>query len=88
MGTLLFSIAVIAVLVWIGTAPAKAAPRSMLEIGNTNVQLALIEQVGYWRRYYRRYGYPVPYAYYPPTYGYYPRHMLTPWKAITPRLRP
>jgi hypothetical protein len=71
MRTLLFSIAVIAALVWIDIAPAKAALRSTLEIGNTNVQLALVEQVGYWRRYYRRYGYPVPFTYYPPAYGYY-----------------
>jgi hypothetical protein len=71
MRTLLSSTAMIAALVWIGMAPATATPRSMLGIGNTNAQVALVEQVGYWRRYYRRYGYPVPYGYYPPTYGYY-----------------
>src|SRR3990170_8340381 len=32
-------------------------------------QLAPVEDVGWRRRY--RYGYPVPYAYYPPAYGYY-----------------
>ena len=30
-----------------------------------------LEDVGYWRRHYRRYGYPQPYGYYPPAYGYY-----------------
>ena len=69
MRTVLFSAAVFAGVVWIGITPAKAAPR--LGIGNTNVQVATFENVGYRRRYYRRYGYPVPYAYYPPAYGYY-----------------
>jgi hypothetical protein len=41
-------------------------------LSNTSLQVASIENVGYRRRYYRRYGYPVPYAYYPPGYGYYP----------------
>ena len=30
-----------------------------------------VKSIGYWRRYYRRYGYPVPYAYFPPADGYY-----------------
>ena len=71
MRTVLLSAAVIAGLAWIGVTPAKAVPRPTLGIGNTNVQVALFENVGYRRRYYRRYGYPVPYAYYPPAYGYY-----------------
>ena len=69
MRTVLFSAAVIAGVVWIGITPAKAAPT--LGIGNANVQVAPFENVGYRRRYYRRYGYPAPYAYYPPPYGYY-----------------
>jgi hypothetical protein len=69
MRTVLFNSAVIVGVVWIVTAPADAAPPSMSGIGNTNIQVAA-EPVGY-RRYYRRYGYPVPYAYYPPPYGYY-----------------
>ena len=40
-------------------------------MGNTNIQATTVENVGYRRRFYRRYGYPVPYAYYPPAYGYY-----------------
>jgi hypothetical protein len=69
MQTVVFSTAVIAAVIWIGIAPASAAPPSMSGIGNTNIQAAT--NVGYRRRYYRRYGYPAPYAYYPPAYGYY-----------------
>ena len=43
----------------------------MSGIGNTSIQIATVKNVGYRRRYYRRYGYPAPYAYYPPAYGYY-----------------
>ena len=71
MRTVLLSTAVIAGVVWMGTAPANAAPPSMSGIGNRSIQVATGERVGYRRRYYRRYGYPVPYAYYPPPYGYY-----------------
>jgi hypothetical protein len=71
MRTVLFTTAVIAGVFWMGTAPANAAPPSMSGIGNTGIQVARSEPVGYRRRYYRRYGYPVPYAYYPPPYGYY-----------------
>ena len=70
MRTMLFNSAVIVGVVWMGTAPADAAPPSMPGIGNTSIRVATGERVGY-RRYYRRYGYPVPYAYYPPPYGYY-----------------
>ena len=69
MRTLLFGTAVIAGVVWIGLAPANTAPQSMPGIGNANIEAAAIKNVGYRRRYYRRYGYPVPYAYYPPAYG-------------------
>ena len=71
MRTLVLSTAVIAGVVWIGIAPANAAPPSMSGIGKTNIEVGTVKNVGYWRRYYRRYGYPVPYAYYPPAYGYY-----------------
>jgi hypothetical protein len=70
MRTVLFSAAVIAGVVSMGIAPVKAVP-SLPGIGNTNIHVAPVENVGYRRRYYRRYGYPVPYAYYPPPYGYY-----------------
>ena len=43
----------------------------MSGIDNTNIKVGTVKNIGYWRRYYRRYGYPVPYAYYPPAYGYY-----------------
>lgn len=71
MRTVLFHTAVIAGVIWMGTAPSNAAPPSMSGIGNTNIQAATVKNIGYRRRYYRRYGYPMPYAYYPPPYGYY-----------------
>ena len=71
MRTVVFSTAVIVGVVWIGIAPTHAAPLSMSGIGNTEMQVATVKNVGYRRRYYRRYGYPVPYANYPPAYGYY-----------------
>ena len=46
--------------------PALAMP-----VAKSTTVEASVEKVGYWRRQYRRYGYPVPYAYYPPAYGYY-----------------
>ena len=45
-------------------------PSGYLEIDQRKSRDHLIQEVG-WRRQYRRYGYPVPYAYYPPAYGYY-----------------
>ena len=69
MRTVVFSTAVIAGVVWIGMAPTHAAPLSMSGIGNTDIQVGTVKNVGYRRRYYRRYGYP--YANYPPAYGYY-----------------
>jgi hypothetical protein len=71
MRTVLFHTAIIAGVIWMGTAPSNAAPPSMSGIGNTNIEAATVKDIGYRRRYYRRYGYPVPYAYYPPPYGYY-----------------
>jgi hypothetical protein len=70
MRTLVLSTAVIAGVVWIGIAPANAAPPSMSGISNTKIEVGTVKNVGYWRRYYRRYGYPAPYAYYPPANGY------------------
>jgi len=55
---------------WLGLAPAVAAPLGISGL-RPNVRMP-VEKVGYWRRQYRRYGYPAPYAYYPPAYGYYP----------------
>jgi hypothetical protein len=68
MRTAVFCTAVIAGFVCIGIAPGNAVP-SVSGIGKTNIQAATVTNIGYWRRYYRRYGYPVPY--YPPAYGYY-----------------
>ena len=69
MWTVLLSTTAIAAVIGMGMAPAKAASLSTLAAGNTNIQVAPAENVGYRRRFYRRYGYPVPYAYYPPAYG-------------------
>ena len=71
MQTALVSTAMIVGVVWAGLV-GDAAPQSILGLSNTSIQVASIENVGYRRRYYRRYGYPVPYAYYPPGYGFYP----------------
>jgi hypothetical protein len=74
MRYLLFSAAVIVGAEWMGSMPATATPAS----GHSpNVGVKLVEEVGYWRRQYRRYyrygyGYAAPYAYYPPAYAYYP----------------
>jgi hypothetical protein len=76
MRCLLFSAAVIAGVVWGSLVPAMAAPLTTPGTIGRNVQATPVEKVGYWRRqyrrYYRRYGSPAPYAYYPPAYGYYP----------------
>ena len=90
MRTVLFNSAVIVGVVWMGTGPADAATPSMPGIGNTSIQVAMGERVGY-RRFYRRYGYPVPYAYYPPPYGYYvppPAYAYPPPDMTTPGLLP
>ena len=70
MRRLLFSAAVIVGVVAWGLVPATATPLAISGFSSQNVE-ATVEEVGYWRRQYRRYGYPVPYAYYPPAYGYY-----------------
>ena len=71
MHRLLFSAAVIVGVVAWGLVPATATPLAISGFSSQNVEATLVEEVGYWRRQYRRYGYPVPYAYYPPAYGYY-----------------
>ena|SRR6478752_1348711 len=71
MHGLLFSAAVIVGVVAWGSVPATATPLAISAFSSQNVEATLVEEVGYWRRQYRRYGYPVPYAYYPPAYGYY-----------------
>jgi hypothetical protein len=50
--------------------PATATPLAISGFNNQNIAAMPVEQVG-WRRPYRGYGYPVPYAYYPPANGYY-----------------
>jgi hypothetical protein len=39
-------------------------------VSSQSTKATLVDEIG-WRRQYRRYGYPAPYAYYPPAYGYY-----------------
>jgi hypothetical protein len=65
----LFITATLAGVVCMGLVPAKAASSPMPGIAAS--QIGFIEDVG-WRRRYWRYGYSVPYTYYPPAYGYYP----------------
>lgn len=70
MRCILFSAAVIAGSVWGSSVPAMATQLVTSRLISANLETNSIEEVG-WRRQYRRYGYPVPYVYYPPTYGYY-----------------
>jgi hypothetical protein len=50
--------------------PASATPLAVSGLSSQSADATLVEDIG-WRRQYRRYGYPLPYAYYPPAYGYY-----------------
>jgi hypothetical protein len=52
--------------------PAMASSLAEPGLGAPHVTVTSVEKVGSWRRQYRRYGYPAPYAYYPPAYGSYP----------------
>ena len=70
MRCLLFTAAAIVGISFVGLAPAAAAPLSISGLSSQSADVAVVENVG-WRRQIRRYGYPVPYAYYPPAYGYY-----------------
>jgi hypothetical protein len=67
MRRLLLSAAIVGI-VWGGSMPATANPLSMSGFNNPYIEAVPVEQVGYRRRHWR-YGYPVPYAYYPPAYG-------------------
>jgi len=71
MGRLLFSALVIVGVVWGASVPAGAVPLVIPGRDNSSFEASPLEDVGYWRRHYRRYGYSTPYAYYPPAYGYY-----------------
>ena len=68
---LLFS-AVIVGVGWASLSPATAISLTEPGLRGAKVIVTPVAKVGYWRRQYRRYGYPAPYAYYPPAYGYYP----------------
>jgi len=68
MRSLLFATATLVGVVCLGFMPAKAAPQLMPGIA-AKAQIGAVEDVGWRRRAYRRYG--PPYAYYPPAYGYY-----------------
>jgi hypothetical protein len=70
MRRLLFSAAVIVGAVFGSLVPATATPLAISGLSSQSTEATLVEKIG-WRRQYRRYGYPVPYAYYPPSYGYY-----------------
>jgi hypothetical protein len=70
MRRLLFWAAVIVSVVGDTSVPATATPLVVSGLNSPSVEATPVEEVG-WRRQYRRYGYPVPYAYYPPAYGYY-----------------
>ena len=76
MRRLLFGAAVIVGMGLGGLAPAMATPLAVsgrlaiAGLGSQSADAAVVEKIG-WRRQLRRYGYPVPYAYYPPAYGYY-----------------
>lgn len=70
MRILLFSVAVSAGVAFGGFGPATASPLAMPGLSSQSASSALVKGIG-WRRQVRRYGYPGPYAYYPPAYGYY-----------------
>src|SRR6476620_9842275 len=68
---LLFS-AVIVGASWASPTPAMAISPAESGVRGAKGMVTAVEKVGYWRRQYRRYGYPAPYVYYPPAYSYYP----------------
>jgi hypothetical protein len=79
MRRLLFSAAVIVGVGWVGLASAMATPLGLPGLNGSNINATEVEKIGYWRRMYRRYGYPGPYAYYAPTFGYYPPSAAYPY---------
>jgi len=81
MRGLLFS-GVIVGAAWVGLTPAMATPLAKPGLSGPSINATQVEKVGYWRRQYRRYGYPAPYAYYPPAYGYYPLPSCTPIRQL------
>ena len=70
MRPLLFSVAVSVGVVFGSLGPATATPLATSGLNSQSAKAMLVEDIG-WRRQYRRYGYPAPYAYYPQAYGYY-----------------
>lgn len=70
MRPLLFSVAVSVGVAFGSFGPATATPLATSGPSSQSTTATLVEDIG-WRRQYRRYGYPAPYAYYPPAYGYY-----------------
>jgi len=70
MRRLLFGAAVVMGVGVGGFVSASATPLTVSGLSVQSADVSLIEDIG-WRRQYRRYGYPLPYAYYPPAYGYY-----------------
>ena len=71
MRTVLFITAMLAGAVCMNLLPAKAPAQPMPGLAAAKAHFGVVEDVGWRRRYYRRYSYPGPYAYYPPGYGYY-----------------
>jgi len=70
MRLVLISAAVIVGVGFGGLVPATATPTAVSGLNSQSADVTLVEEIG-WRRQYRRYGYPVPYPYFPPAYGYY-----------------
>jgi len=70
-GPLLFG-AIIVGAGWVALTPAMATSIGSTGFNGLLPSATSVEKVGYWKRQYRRYGYPAPYAYYPPVYGHSP----------------
>jgi len=70
-GPLLFG-AIIVGAGWVALTPAMATSIGSTGFNGLLPSTTSVEKVGYWKRQYRRYGYPAPHAYYPPVYGHSP----------------
>ena len=70
MRTIVFGPAVVAGVAWLSMAPATAASPTMPGMSSSDVQVPTVETIFFRRRYYRQFGYPLPYGYYPLA-GYY-----------------